>query len=290
MPKKVLILGAGGMLGHACFDYFDKLDEFETFGTWRKPTFDNIRYFDASKESIKELIENVEPDWVINCIGVIKQKIDENSRSSVTNTLQINQVFPHQIARAVQGSEIKVIQIATDCVFNGLQGSYSELSPHDALDLYGKSKSKGEVVSPEFLNLRVSIIGKEVESNYSLMSWFLSQKIGSEIDGYLNHLWNGITCRAFARIISGIILNDKFVHGTFNIIPADQISKYELLQLLRNYFDREDLSIRPIDAPSNVDRTLRTTNLNFNSAIWLNAGYRATPTIEELIKELANNS
>jgi dTDP-4-dehydrorhamnose reductase len=289
MSKKVLILGVGGMLGRACFDYFDNLDEFETFGTWRKPTLDKIRAFDASKESIEGLIKDVEPDWVINCIGVIKQKIDENSQSSVENTLQINQVFPHQIAKAVQGSKIKVIQIATDCVFNGLQGSYSELSPHDASDLYGKSKSKGEVVSPEFLNLRVSIIGKEVESNYSLVSWFLSQKIGVTIDGYLNHLWNGITCRTFARIVSGIILNEKFVCGTFNIIPADQISKYELLRLLRKYFDRKDLSIRPINAPSNVDRTLRTINLNFNTAIWLNAGYEPIPTIEELIKELAKN-
>jgi len=183
MSKKVLILGVGGMLGHACFDYFDDLGKYEIYGTWRKPTLDKVRMFDASNESIEELIQNIEPDWIINCIGVIKQKINEQDNRSVENTLQINQFFPHQIAKAVEGSKIKVIQIATDCVFNGFKGKYSEVSPHDALDLYGKSKSKGEVVSPEFLNLRVSIIGKEIESNYSLVSWFLSQKIGSEIDG-----------------------------------------------------------------------------------------------------------
>jgi len=290
MTKKVLILGVGGMLGHACFDHFDQLDGFEAFGTWRKPTLDKIRTFDASNESIEELIQNVEPDWIINCIGVIKQKINEHDKRSVENTLQINQIFPHQIAKAVAGSKIKVIQIATDCVFNGFKGKYSEVSPHDALDLYGKSKSKGEVVSPEFLNLRVSIIGKEIESNYSLVSWFLSQKIGSEIDGYLNHFWNGITSRAFARIVSGIILNDEFVSGTFHVLPVDQISKYELLQLLRKHFDREDVLIRPVNAPLYVDRTLRTTNLNYNTTIWRSAGYTAIPTIEELIKEIANNT
>ena len=290
MTRKVLILGVGGMLGHACFDHFNQLDGFETFGTWRKPTLDKVRSFDASNESIQELIKNVKPDWIINCIGVIKQKIDENDKASVENTLQINEYFPHQIAKAVAGTKIKVIQIATDCVFNGLHGNYSEVSPHNALDLYGKSKSKGEVVSPEFLNLRVSIIGKEIESNYSLVSWFLSQKIGSEIDGYLNHFWNGITSRTFARIVSGIILNDKFDCGTFNIIPADQISKYDLLQLLRKYFDRKDVLIRPINASSSVNRTLLTTNLNFNASIWRSAGYTAIPTIEELIKELANNT
>ena len=73
----VLILGVGGMLGHTCFDYFEKLDQFETFGTWRKPTLDKICTFDASNDSIEELIKNLKPEWIINCIGVIKQKIDE---------------------------------------------------------------------------------------------------------------------------------------------------------------------------------------------------------------------
>lgn len=283
-------MGVGGMLGHTCFDYFEKLDQFETFGTWRKPTLDKICTFDASNDSIEELIKNLKPEWIINCIGVIKQKIDEKDQKSVENTLKINQIFPHQVAKAVAGSKIKVIQIATDCVFNGLQGNYSEASPHDALDLYGISKSMGEIVSPEFLNLRVSIIGKEIESSFSLVSWFLSQRIGSEIDGYLNHIWNGITSLTFAKIVSGIILNEEFVSGTFNIIPGDQVSKYQLLQLLRKHFDREDVSIRPVNAPTYVDRTLLTTNLKFNSGIWRSAGYKEIPTIEELIKELAINS
>ena len=141
MTKRILILGVGGMLGHACFDYFTKLDQFGTFGTWRKPTLDKIRNFDASKDSIEEVIKNIQPDWIINCIGVIKQKIDENDQTSVEKTLRINQIYPHQIANAVAGSITKVIQIATDCVFNGIKGDYSEESPHDAVDLYGKSKS-----------------------------------------------------------------------------------------------------------------------------------------------------
>lgn len=290
MTEKVLILGVGGMLGHTCFDYFNKLDAFETIGTWRKPALDKIIPFDAFNEPVYQLIKRVEPDWIINCIGIIKQKIDEKDEASVKNTIQINQLLPQQIAHAVAGSKIKVIQIATDCVFSGTTGNYSEVSPHDALDIYGKSKSRGEVVSPEYLNLRVSIIGKEIESNYSLVSWFLSQTIGSEINGYLNHFWNGITSRAFARIVSGIIIKEEFVSGTFNIIPADQVSKYELLQLLRKHFDRGDVSIRPINSQVNVDRTLQTKNLNFNAALWRGAGYKSIPKIEDLIEELANNT
>jgi len=290
MRKRVLILGISGMLGNACFEYFSNLDEFETHGTWRKPAVDRIRTFHASVEPIEETINEIAPDWIINCIGVIKQKIDVNNRVSVDDTLRINHFFPHEIARAVAGTKIKVIQIATDCVFNGAKGGYSEMSPHDAIDLYGKTKSQGEVVSPEFLNLRVSVIGREVESSYSLVSWFLSQKNGAEIEGYTNHLWNGVTTRAFARIAAGIILQHEFVCGTFNVIPSNQVSKYQLLQLLGKYFDREDISIKPFNTPILIDRTLCTTYPNFNEKLWRNAGYRAKPSVEELIEELASNS
>jgi dTDP-4-dehydrorhamnose reductase len=290
MSEKVLILGVSGMLGHACFSYFNNLDEFDVYGTWRKPSIGRIRNFDASADSFPDIINEIEPDWIINCIGVIKQKIDENSRSSVDNTLKLNQFFPKEIAKSVAGSKIKVIQIATDCVFGGTQGGYSEISPHDAIDLYGNSKSQGEVLSPEFMNLRVSIIGKEIESNYSLVSWFLSQEIGAEVDGYTNHFWNGVTTQAFARIASGIILKREFSPGTFNVIPMDQVSKYELLQLLGKHFGRTDISIRPFEAPTFVDRTLSTIYPSFNLTFWLSAGYVAIPSIEELIKEQANNT
>jgi dTDP-4-dehydrorhamnose reductase len=290
MSEKVLILGVSGMLGHTCFGYFNDLDEYEAYGTWRKPSVGRIRTFDALTDSVADLINEIEPDWIINCIGVIKQKIDENSQISVDNTLKLNQFFPYEIARSVAGSRIKVIQIATDCVFNGVTGGYSEMSPHDAIDLYGKSKSRGEVVSPEFLNLRVSIIGKEIESNYSLVSWFLSQKIEAKVDGYINHLWNGVTTQSFARIVAGIILKHEFLCGTFNVVPMDHVSKYELLQLLGKYLGREDISIRPFETPISINRTLSTIYPNFNNTIWRSAGYMAIPSIEELIQELANNT
>jgi hypothetical protein len=80
------------------------------------------------------------------------------------------------------------------------------------------------------------------------------------------------------------------VCGTFNVIPSNQVSKYQLLQLLGKYFDREDISIKPFNTPILIDRTLCTTYPNFNEKLWRNAGYRAKPSVEELIEELASNS
>ncbi len=290
MNKRILILGVGGMLGHTCFEYFNQFREFKTFGTWRKAEHGSIKFFDVHNGSIKQLINEVDPDWIINCIGVIKQKIDENDQISREDTLRINQEFPHSIANVVVGTKTKVIQIATDCVFNGDIGGYSETSPHDATDLYGTSKSAGEIDSPEFINLRVSIIGREISSNVSLADWFLSQGQGAKIDGFQNHFWNGITTLAFSRIAAGIVLGEENTSGTMNIVPSDQVSKYELLQLLGKYFDRNDIFINPTNTSKQVDRTLCTINPELNRSIWKRAGYTTIPTIEDLIQEFAANS
>ena len=45
---------------------------------------------------------------------------------------------------------LKVIQIATDCVFDGLKGNYTEDDKHNAIDVYGKTKSLGEVSADNF--------------------------------------------------------------------------------------------------------------------------------------------
>ena len=290
MSKKVLILGVEGMLGHTCFDYFNGQSDFQTFGTWRKADQEKVKFFDATNCSVEKLISDVQPDWIINCIGVIKQKINENDPISIENTLRINQEFPHEIARAVAETKTRVIQIATDCVFNGEIGNYSEESRHDALDLYGKSKSLGEIQAKEFINLRVSIIGREIETNLSLADWFLSQDDGAKVNGFQNHMWNGITTIAFSRIAAGIVRSRQQIFGTMNIVPNDQISKFELLQLLGKYFDRGDIGINPSDAPIAVDRTLCTIYPELNRAIWKSAGYEAIPSIKELIEELADCS
>lgn len=277
------------MLGNACFNYLNSLSEFETYGTWRKADEGNVKFFDARNGSVRDVINGVAPDWIINCIGVIKQKIDESDRNSVENTMKINRDFPHELARAIQETNTKVIQIATDCVFSGDVGNYSEESRHDALDLYGKSKSSGEINSKEILNLRVSIIGREIESKFSIADWFLSQDRGASVEGYQNHFWNGITTLAFSRIAAGIIRSDQQASGTIHIVPGDQVSKYELLNLLSKYFDRGDIKIKPINTSIQIDRTLCTHYPELNNSIWKNAGYETIPSIEDLIAELANN-
>ena len=67
------------------------------------------------------------------------------------------------------------------------------------------------------MNLRCSIIGKEIRNNKSLISWFLNNEENISLNGFTNHIWNGVTTDVFAKICIGIIKNKYFLwHSSFS--------------------------------------------------------------------------
>lgn len=289
MSKKVLVLGANGMIGQAVFRELD-LQGLDVMGTSRNP--ENARGMlknkslkfeaeTANEESLKKLLS--EFDVVVNTLGLIKQKIDEKNNSSRKSAIKLNSLLPTLVATAIAGSSTQVIQIATDCVFTGKTGNYDESSPHDAYDIYGKSKSLGEVSAPNFLNLRCSVVGPEQNSGKGLLNWVITQKEGEKIKGYLNHNWNGITSKTFAQIVTSEVTSRNIESGTFHIVPTGQVSKAELVKLIAEKFNRRDLIIENIDAAESVDRTLVTKYPEINQKFWKNAGFSEIPTVPEMI-------
>ena len=283
--KSILILGSQGMLGSAITDLFNRSSNFEVHEINRTSNFEGM-HFDASTTSARKFIEDSCPEWIINCIGVIKPYINDQDPVSEKNAFKVNSEFPTTLNQIAKEIDARVIQIATDCVYSGAKGNYSEGDAHDPVDIYGKSKSLGEIDSEHFMNLRCSIVGRDQRNNNSLLEWFLSQENSAKVAGYLDHLWNGITTNAFARICRGIIEDDLFAAGTFHQVPADRVSKAELLEMFRDKFNRPDLIIEKKLTGDEIDRTLMTVDPEGNLQRWLSAGYPDVPTIKALIEEL----
>jgi dTDP-4-dehydrorhamnose reductase len=244
--------------------------------------------FDAVQgRPIKECLEKEQFDLIINAIGLIKQLISEGNQEDVKTAYLINSDLPRELNDYAKDSSTPIIQIGTDCVYSGLEGNYSEDSNFDCDDLYGLSKVSGERESKSIMTIRCSIIGHEVKSSVSLMDWFLSQPALTSVNGFTNHIWNGVTTLTFARVIHGIISKNTYLPETVHLVPKDQISKFELLQILAEKFRREDIEISKFEAEIGVNRTLATLFPYKNEQLWLNAGYTQVPSIAELIQEYA---
>jgi dTDP-4-dehydrorhamnose reductase len=238
-------------------------------------------------QDLASVFESEDISYVINCIGLIKQLISETSSESVLEAIQINSLFPRELENMATCYGFRIIQIGTDCVYSGAKGGYNEDEPHSPVDVYGMTKSLGEVHGSKVMTLRCSIVGPEIGGNNSLLSWFLSRPLNDELSGYSNHLWNGLTTLHFAKIISGILTNNSFNPGTFHVLPTGVESKGKILAMFANYFERFDLKISQVPAPISVNRTLATTMPAENSRLWKIAGYNEPPSIEQMIAELA---
>ena len=86
-----------------------------------------------------------------------------------------------------------------------------------------------------------------------------------------------------------MIKNNNFKNKINHIIPKDKVSKFELLNYFKIYFD-VDVQINETSSKQIVDRTLNTLNISDNLKLWNDAGYEFIPTIEENIKELSESN
>ena len=281
---RVLILGSTGMLGSAVAEAL-KSSSFEVLTASRTS---GIR-FDAEKLDVASLFSAAglgAGDYVVNCVGLTKSRIDEYSVSSRRSAVRLNVDFPAELARVASISGVKVIQVATDCVFSGVTGGYGESVAHDALDVYGKTKSLGEVPSASVMHLRCSLIGPELGRNSLFFEWVRQQPRGGDISGFTDHIWNGLSSKAFGKIVAGILSDNLFEAGVQHLVPADKVTKDQLVRIELDALGRGDVSVTSTTSPKAVDRTLSTENPDFNQKLFASAGYPTLPTISQMVGEI----
>lgn len=254
---KILILGAYGMLGHKLFQCLSK--NHNVWGTCQsienkfEPVIPANRLHAGvivqDLRSIKSVIKKQKPEVILNCIGIIKQR---NEASDPIVSIEVNALFPHQLADICAAQKIRLIHFSTDCVFSGEQGNYVEEDLPDARDLYGKTKHLGEVVKKGCVTLRSSIIGRELAKKTGLLEWLISQE-GGEVTGYEKAIFSGFTTTAMADIVSRIITEHKAIYGLWHV-ASEPISKYDLLKLINKKMGL-GITIKK-DADMRCDRSL----------------------------------
>ncbi len=256
---KILVLGGSGMLGHKLvqqwrseFDVWTtlrgSLSDYERFKLFPPDrTIDSISVDDI--DAVERAVAEIRPDVIFNAVGIVKQI--PTAKNTVT-TLMINAVLPHQLAAIAERHGSRLIQISTDCVFDGVRGMYSEEDHPNATDLYGKSKHLGEVESGNALTLRTSIIGRELMTSHGLVEWALSER-GKSVKGYVNAVFSGFPTIVLADIISDLIRNHRDLSGLYHL-SSEPINKFELLNLIKKSYGIE-LEIEPFE-DFHIDRSL----------------------------------
>ncbi|WKW12482.1 SDR family oxidoreductase [Pseudogemmatithrix spongiicola] len=257
---RVLVIGATGMFGHACFEAFARDARFEAWGTMRSEGA-RAQFPEAARArliagvdagdfgSIVRAFAKARPALVVNAVGIVKQL---SSADDPLVALPLNSLFPHQLAQLCAAAGARMVHISTDCVFAGTRGGYTEADITDAKDLYGRSKAMGEVTAaPHVLTLRTSGIGRELGTQRGLVEWFLHAE--GRVKGFTKAMYSGLPWVEISRVIRDVVVPRPELSGLYHLASAP-ISKYDLLRLVATEFRRQ-IEIVPDDGLV-LDRTL----------------------------------
>jgi dTDP-4-dehydrorhamnose reductase len=239
----VLVLGAGGMMGHmACRVLAESHDVVGTIRSeWhdrsaiarfvpRDLCIDGVDVLDVRE--VERVLDTVRPDVVFNCVGIVKQL---SAAKDAVQSIECNSLLPHRLAISCADRDVRLIHLSTDCVFSGHRGMYTEDDIPDPVDLYGRSKLLGETAPEEGLTIRTSIVGRQLTGSTSFFEWVLSSR-GQRVRGFDRAVYSGVTTMTLARTVATVIDEHADLSGVWQIASAP-ITKFELIVRLNELLD-----------------------------------------------------
>lgn len=290
LPTRVIVLGSTGMLGQEVVKTFHRAEAPFTAYSRRGVNSERFTFIGQSSTDLANQLSVSPGDVIINCIGWIPQVATGDFETDSANAALLNVALPEALEGLSMRYGAKVLQVATDCVFSGLTGNYSESSLMDSKEVYGLSKLQGELKQPSAMRIRASIVGQDAHSTSGLFSWFLSQEDQESLIGFTNHTWNGVTTAALSSLFLGICQMGEFQSGGFHWVPDGKATKYEMLKWFQEGLRLESPAVYPGLGQSKVDRTLTTIRPEVNKHLWALAGFSEVPTVRSLISDLTRDA
>jgi dTDP-4-dehydrorhamnose reductase len=260
---KVLVVGASGLVGGHCFQYF-KEKNIEVIGTHRNYKVADTFFFDPSLENCFYFLteQAFKPDIIIHCGALTNvDYCEDNQIESYNLTVKSTEV----IADFCKKNSIKLIYLSTDYVFDGESGPYSEIDHINPINVYGKHKSEAEKIVKEtenFIIARVTNVYGEEDRSKNFIAHLLSiidagveKTFKLPFDQFATPIYAGDV----AKMLYLLVKEDK--NGIYNLSSTDYYSRYQLAKKVKSYFNNTyHLNLEPISTKVLQQKAKRPLN------------------------------
>ncbi len=218
---RVLVLGGTGMIGSAL------RSELPRAGLSIESPGRDV--FDIAASPISDLPLH-DFDYVVNAAGLTNLRSEAGFHERF---LLANSVLPYRLADRCEATDVKLIHLSCASVFDGKTGLYTEESPPNASDIYGRSKALGEPAGA--MVLRASILGPEEAGFRNTLCRTLAKQ--GTLAGFRNHRSSPITSVQLARVIAAIIVKGTYAQGIRHI-PGEDLTHLEMMDIIVRAFNR----------------------------------------------------
>lgn len=136
MIRKIVVIGSSGQLGQEFKNNIEFNKKFHTL-PYSKDECDISNY-----QHIKEILQNSNPDVVINCAAYTNVDKAENEQDLAN---KINNLAVENLAKLSNELDFILIHFSTDYVFNKtIRKSFKESDAKNPINFYGITKDRGE--------------------------------------------------------------------------------------------------------------------------------------------------
>jgi len=298
--KKVLVTGASGFLGYHMLPLLSK--NYRVEGIYYRQKFHSpaVKWHKVNLLQEKELtqtLETIKPDAIVHAAAISNPNICEEN---VTLSHYINVYATVSISQYCKSSNIPLIFISTDLVFNGSMGDYNESDFCFPLSKYGSQKLEAE----EFIieNNQNSLIcrlpllfgnGPEYSRNF-LGDWINKMANNEEIIAFSDEYRSTISANWAARgIVAALsyLLNqeidnkEKIIH----LGGPESISRFDFTRLIADVFGFDDNMIVSKLRSEMPMSAARPENVSLNSSLASNVLHFNPPALKDQLLEIKNS-
>jgi dTDP-4-dehydrorhamnose reductase len=270
---KVVITGSNGLLGQNLINLLLREKErYQVFGFSRgenrsgRDDFEYVNIDITNEKDLKESIDNIHPDFIINTAAMTNVDACENDREGCYD-LNVNVV--QYLIDASLRTGAHLIHLSTDFIFDGVKGNYTETDIPNPLSYYGETKLVSEKLleksSINFTILRTILVYGLVNdmSRSNIVLWVKeSLENGKEIT-IVDDQYRTPTYVEDLALACKISMNKK-AKGIFNIASNTLLSIYEISLEIADAFGLDKSLIKPISTATLNQTAYRPVKTGFD--------------------------
>ena len=266
---KLLITGSSGLLGLNIA--LEALGEHEVVGVDRaklkSPPFQTIQADLLDEGAVDSVLDEARPDWLIHCAALADLEACEADPGLAR---RLNADVPSALARACKARRVRMVQVSTDAVFDGMKsGVYTEEDDPLPVSVYSQTKTEAERLvlesNPDAIVARANFYGWSLGGRRSLAEFFFNNLTNNKsMSGYTDVIF----CPMHAAHLSQTLLKmlAKGLRGLYHAVGTQPMSKYQFgVQIAQKFgLNESEISPKSIQSSSLVARRAHNLYLSVN--------------------------
>ena len=242
----ILILGASGLVGGACYNLFIQNTRFKVIGTHFTFPTDYTFFVDTTSEELlhNQTIEEFRPEVIIHAGALTHVDLCEKEP---TKSYQMTVASTRNALKLAEKHQAKLVFISTDYIFDGKKGPYLEDDTPNPLSVYGRDKLLAEQTIKSYLNhliIRITnVYGDEIRGKNFISRLIEMAKSGEKHSLNLpnDQYATPVNAKDVSKALQLLLTND--CQGVYHLASTDNLNRVQLARRVLLYYPQNTVEV-----------------------------------------------